>query len=47
MPDSVWMSVGFGLFVLVMLAVDRGVFRHAHHVSATEAAGLEGCETSD
>lgn len=39
MPDSVWLWVGFNVFVLAMLALDLGVFhRSAHAVSAKEAA---------
>src|SRR5215204_5812822 len=38
--DQIWLWVGFNLFVLLMLAVDLGVFhRHAHEVSMKEAAG--------
>ncbi|HWS54635.1 MAG TPA: TerC family protein [Pyrinomonadaceae bacterium] len=38
--DQLWLWVGFNLFVLLMLAVDLGVFhRHAHEVSMKEAAG--------
>ncbi|HRW06545.1 MAG TPA: TerC family protein [Caldilineaceae bacterium] len=37
--DYLWLWVGFNLFVLVMLALDLGVFhRHAHIVSVREAA---------
>lgn len=37
--DQIWLWVGFNAFVLVMLAVDLGVFhRHAHEVSLKEAA---------
>ncbi len=37
--DSIWLWVGFNLFVLAMLAVDLGVFhRRAHEVSLREAA---------
>lgn len=40
MPDGIWLWVGFNLFVLLMLAVDLGVFhRKAHEVSLKEAAG--------
>jgi tellurite resistance protein TerC len=36
--DSIWLWVGFNLFVLAMLALDLGVFhRHAHTVSVKEA----------
>lgn len=39
MPESIWLWVGFLLFVFAMLAVDLGVFnRHAHTVSMKEAA---------
>jgi tellurite resistance protein TerC len=38
--DQLWLWVGFNLFVLLMLAVDLGVFhRNAHEVSMKEAAG--------
>src|SRR5688572_15075180 len=38
--DQIWLWVGFNLFVLVMLAVDLGIFhRKAHEVSLREAAG--------
>ena len=37
-PVSLWLWVGFNLFVLAMLAVDLGIFhRHAHAVSLREA----------
>lgn len=37
--ESLWLWVGFNLFVLLMLALDLGVFhRHAHVVSVREAA---------
>jgi len=37
--DQIWLWVGFNVFVLLMLAVDLGVFnRKAHEVSAKEAA---------
>ncbi len=37
--DQIWLWVGFNVFVLLMLAVDLGVFnRKAHEVSAREAA---------
>lgn len=36
--DTIWLWVGFNLFVLAMLALDLGVFhRHAHRVSVKEA----------
>ena len=36
--DTIWMWAGFNGFVLLMLALDLGVFhRHAHQVSAREA----------
>lgn len=39
MMDSVWLWVGFNVFVLAMLALDLGFFhRSAHTVSAKEAA---------
>jgi hypothetical protein len=35
-----WLWVGFNVFVLLMLAVDLGIFhRYAHDVSIKEAAG--------
>jgi tellurite resistance protein TerC len=38
-PVSIWLWIGFNLFVLAMLALDLGVFhRHAHVVSLREAA---------
>lgn len=38
LTDTIWLWVGFNLFVLAMLALDLGVFhRHAHVVSAKEA----------
>lgn len=38
--NQIWLWVGFNLFVLLMLAVDLGVFhRKAHEVSVKEAAG--------
>jgi tellurite resistance protein TerC len=38
--DSIWLWVGFNAFVLVLLALDLGVFhRSAHAVTAKEAAG--------
>lgn len=37
--ESIWLWVGFNVFVLLMLALDLGVFhRHAHAVSVREAA---------
>jgi TerC family integral membrane protein len=37
---QIWLWVGFNVFVLLMLAVDLGIFhRHAHEVSIKEAAG--------
>ncbi|HEX2202659.1 MAG TPA: TerC family protein [Longimicrobium sp.] len=39
MADSIWFWVGFNAFVLLMLALDLGVFhRKAHEVSLKEAA---------
>lgn len=36
--DQIWLWVGFNAFVLLMLAIDLGVFhRHAHEVSIREA----------
>ncbi|AGY60073.1 integral membrane protein TerC [Gloeobacter kilaueensis JS1] len=41
--DSIWIWVGFNLFVLAMLALDLGVFhRKAHAVSFKEALGWSG-----
>lgn len=38
--DQLWLWVGFNVFVLLMLAVDLGIFhRKAHEVSIKEAAG--------
>ena len=38
--DQVWLWIGFNVFVLMMLALDLGVFhREAHEVSMREAAG--------
>src|ERR1044071_581542 len=38
--DQIWLWVGFNVFVLLMLAVDLGIFhRHAHEVSIKEATG--------
>jgi tellurite resistance protein TerC len=38
MTDSVWLWVGFNMFVLAMLALDLGVFhRKAHVVSLKES----------
>ena len=40
MTDTIWLWVGFNLFVLAMLALDLGVFhRKAHVVSFQEAMG--------
>ena len=40
MPESLWLWVGFNVFVLAMLALDLGVFhRKAHVVSFREAIG--------
>ena len=40
MTDTIWLWVGFNLFVLAMLALDLGVFhRKAHIVSFREAMG--------
>ncbi|MEZ4614903.1 MAG: TerC family protein [Caldilineaceae bacterium] len=37
--DYIWLWVGFNIFVLLMLALDLGIFhRHAHVVSVREAA---------
>ncbi|MFN8422987.1 MAG: TerC family protein [Anaerolineae bacterium] len=39
MADSIWFWIAFNAFVLLMLALDLGVFhRHAHAVSVREAA---------
>jgi tellurite resistance protein TerC len=38
--DQIWLWVGFNVFVLLMLAVDLGIFhREAHEISVKEAAG--------
>ncbi|MBM3956941.1 MAG: TerC family protein [Gemmatimonadetes bacterium] len=38
MPSTIWLFVGFGAFVVAMLALDLGVFhRRAHAVSVREA----------
>src|SRR5919107_1674526 len=38
--DQIWLWVGFNVFVLLLLALDLGVFhRNAHEVSVREAAG--------
>ena len=38
--DQIWLWIGFNVFVLLMLAVDLGIFhRKAHEVSVKEAAG--------
>lgn len=38
MDNSLLMWVGFNVFVIIMLAIDLGIFhRHAHHVSSKEA----------
>ena len=38
--DQVWLWIGFNVFVLMMLALDLGVFhKEAHEVSMREAAG--------
>jgi tellurite resistance protein TerC len=38
--DQIWLWVGFNLFVMLMLAVDLGIFhRDAHEVSVREAGG--------
>ena len=43
MDGSLWIWVGFNVFVLAMLALDLGVFhRHAHAVSCKEAAIWSG-----
>lgn len=40
MPESLWLWIGFNVFVLAMLALDLGVFhRQAHVVSFREAIG--------
>lgn len=40
MPESIWLWVGFNLFVLAMLALDLGVFhRKSHVVSLKESIG--------
>ncbi len=41
--DQIWLWVGFNVFVLLLLAVDLGIFhRKAHAVSVKEAAGWSG-----
>jgi tellurite resistance protein TerC len=41
--DHLWIWIGFNLFVLLMLAIDLGVFhRKAHEVSLVEAASWSG-----
>jgi tellurite resistance protein TerC len=41
--DTIWLWIGFNLFVLAMLALDLGVFhRHTHAVSVKEAAIWSG-----
>ena len=41
MSSTIWLWVGFNLFVLALLALDLGVFhRKAHAVSTKEAAIL-------
>lgn len=43
MNDSAWLWVGFNLFILVMLALDLGVFhRKSHIVSLKESLGWTG-----
>ncbi|HXV98590.1 MAG TPA: hypothetical protein VEC93_09210, partial [Anaerolineae bacterium] len=43
MTDTIWLWIGFNLFVLAMLALDLGVFhRHTHAVSVKEAAIWSG-----
>jgi tellurite resistance protein TerC len=38
--DQIWLWVGFNLFVMLMLAIDLGIFhRDAHEVSVREAGG--------
>jgi tellurite resistance protein TerC len=38
--DQIWLWVGFNLFVMMMLAIDLGIFhRDAHEVSVREAGG--------
>jgi hypothetical protein len=39
MEGTIWLWIGFNVFVLFMLALDLGVFhRHSHVVSTKEAA---------
>ena len=43
MNDQIWLWIGFGLFVLAMLAIDLGVFhRKSHVVGFREALGWTG-----
>ena len=43
MTDTTWLWIGFNVFVLLMLALDLGVFhRHAHVVSFKEALTWSG-----
>src|SRR4028119_652884 len=43
MTDTAWLLIGFNVFVLLMLALDLGVFhRHAHVVSFKEALTWSG-----
>jgi tellurite resistance protein TerC len=43
MTDTAWLWIGFNVFVLLMLALDLGVFhRHAHVVSFKEALTWSG-----
>ncbi|MGL5096670.1 MAG: TerC family protein, partial [Planctomycetia bacterium] len=43
MPYDFWLWTGFNLFIVLMLALDLGVFhRHAHALSVREALGWTG-----
>ena len=43
MTDTVWLWIGFNLFILAMLALDLGVFhRKSHEVSFREAMTWSG-----
>src|SRR5688572_28493097 len=43
MLDSIWLWVGFNVFVLLMLAQDLGVFhKHAHKIGFKESLGWTG-----
>jgi len=43
MTDQLWIWIGFGVFVLAMLALDLGVFRRkSHTVGINEALTWSG-----